>query len=277
MTATAAEDTGEVRAALVRMGLADDSGAPRLERLTGGVSSDIWRVTVPDRPPFCIKRALARLRVAQEWKAPVERNGYEIAWMETAAAVVPRAVPRLLGVDTAARLFAMEYLDPRRYALWKTQLRDGMALTATAQAAAAALARIHTATAGQSRIAERFPTDAIFHAIRLEPYLLATARRHPDLAPALNALVETTARTKHALVHGDVSPKNILVGPEGPVFLDAECAWYGDPAFDAAFCLNHLLLKCLWNRAATGKFLACFDAFAVAYFRRHPDTADVQV
>ena len=66
-------------------------------------------------------------------------------------------------------------------------------------------------------------------------------------AAALHALVETTRTTKRALVHGDVSPKNILAGPHGPVFLDAECAWWGDPAFDLAFCLNHLLLKCLWT------------------------------
>ena len=67
------------------------------------------------------------------------------------------------------------------------------------------------------------------------------------------------------LVHGDVSPKNILVGPGGPVFLDAECAWYGDPAFDLAFCLNHLLLKCLWVPEAKAAFLACYDALATAY------------
>jgi aminoglycoside phosphotransferase (APT) family kinase protein len=70
-----------------------------------------------------------------------------------------------------------------------------------------------------------------------------------------------------ALVHGDVSPKNILIGAEGPVFLDAECAWWGDPAFDVAFCLNHMLLKCLWNPAATAAFLGSFDALAEAYLR----------
>ena len=68
-----------------------------------------------------------------------------------------------------------------------------------------------------------------------------------------------------ALVHGDVSPKNILIGPQGPVFLDAECAWYGDPAFDLAFCLNHLLLKCLWTPSAADGFLACFKALATSY------------
>ena len=62
-----------------------------------------------------------------------------------------------------------------------------------------------------------------------------------------------------------MSPKNILVGPRGPIFLDAEGAWYGDPAFDAAFCLNHLLLKCLWNRGAGRQFLTCFEALANSY------------
>ena len=127
------------------------------------------------------------------------------------------------------------------------------------------LARIHAATAADPAVAGEFPTDAIFHAIRLEPYLLATARAHPDLAAPLERLAAVTAATKRALVHGDVSPKNILVGPRGPVFLDAECAWWGDPAFDLAFCLNHLLLKCLWTPPARAGFLACFDALAAAY------------
>ena len=87
----------------------------------------------------------------------------------------------------------------------------------------------------------------------------------PTWSAALAALVARTAATKRTLVHGDVSPKNILVGPRGPIFLDAECAWYGDPAFDLAFCLNHLLLKCLWTPSATEGFLAGFDALASAY------------
>ena len=117
--------------------------------------------------------------------------------------------------------------------------------------------------------ARQFATDAGFHAIRLEPYLLATARVHPDVAARLQFLASRTAATRTALVHGDVSPKNILVGPQGPVFLDAECAWYGDPAFDLAFCLNHLLLKCCWVPQAQARLLECFDALAASYLAVH--------
>src|SRR3546814_5894121 len=83
----------------------------------------------------------------------------------------------------------------------------------------------------------------MFRALRVDPFLLYVARHDSELAPALTALADDLASRKSALVHGDVSPKNILVSASGPVFLDAECAVYGDPAFDLAFCTTHLLLK----------------------------------
>jgi len=246
---------------LRRAGLARAGESPALEALTGGVSSDIWRVELASGP-VCVKRALARLRVAQTWEAPVERNRYERMWMEKAALAVPGAAPRVLAAEEG--IFAMEYLDPATHLLWKEELRRRRADAAFAAKVGTALAAIHAANTGPE-IAKLFATDAIFHAIRLEPYLVFTGTRHPDLSVQLKNLSEKTAKTRHCLVHGDVSPKNILVGPRGPVFLDAECAWYGDPAFDLAFCLNHLLLKCVWVRQARERFLACFDALARAY------------
>ena len=124
---------------------------------------------------------------------------------------------------------------------------------------------IHAATAGRVDVASRFANDDIFRSIRIEPYLLATAERHPDCATALRKLAETTGHARLALVHGDLSPKNILIGPHGPVLLDAECAWYGDPAFDLAFCLNHLLLKCAWRPQWRARYLESFRALAEAY------------
>jgi aminoglycoside phosphotransferase (APT) family kinase protein len=206
--------------------------------------------------------------VAADWQAPVERNRYEARWMQRAAAAAPGSAPRLLGLDEASGALAMQFLPAERYPLWKALLRDGDADPGFAAQVAATLVRIHAATAAEPAIAAEFPTDRIFNDIRLEPYLIATGRVHPDLAPRLRELVTVTQANRHALVHGDVSPKNILRGPGGPVFLDAECAWWGDPAFDLAFCLNHLLLKCLWTPSAAAGFLACFDALASAYVGR---------
>src|ERR1700693_6321513 len=110
-----------------------------------------------------------------------------------------------------------------------------------------------------------FANDETFEAIRIEPYLRATARAHPSLAHQFDALATETLATKRALVHGDVSPKNILKGARGPVFLDAECAWFGDPAFDLAFCLNHLLLKGARAGADKPRYLAAFSALARAH------------
>ncbi len=250
--------------ALYRLRLVRRDEQPAMQPLGGGVASDIWRVELA-QGPVCVKRALPRLKVAELWEAPVERNAYEYAWFETARRAYPDAVPHLIARDAEARLFVMAYLDPQQYPVWKTLLHDGAANTPFAARVGTIVAGIHRATAGDEDIARRFKTDGFFHALRLEPYLLAAARRHPDLADALYALVHTTASTRRALVHGDVSPKNILVGPHGPVFLDAECAWYGDPAFDLAFCLNHLLLKCLWTPRAARDFLTCFAAMAAAY------------
>ena len=264
MSTATAEPDQRMIAALQRAGLIGDAGQADFEALTGGVSSDIWKVATPERV-FCVKRALAKLRVAADWQAPVERNRFEVAWYRIAHAIVPGAVPEVLHHDPVEMLCAMRFLDPAEHRLWKPELRDGRAVPAEAAEVGRRLGRIHAATAGDAEVAAQFPANGIFHAIRLEPYLEATANAHPDLADALFALSRLTGGLRIAMVHGDVSPKNILLGPHGPVFLDAECACIGDPAFDLAFCLNHLLLKSLWNPTAREAFGACFEALAASY------------
>jgi aminoglycoside phosphotransferase (APT) family kinase protein len=265
---TSSEARHALSASLIRMGLIEREEQPTYTRLAGGVSSDIWQVTTR-QTTFCIKRALSRLRVKAEWFAPIERGRFEVAWFRVAGNIVPNAVPKVLGVDPEAGFFAMEYLDPSSYANWKEQLRDGQVNVNTAQSVGQLLGSIHASTAGRRDVSESFQTGEIFDSIRLEPYLRATARKHPDLEARLHALADLTASPQCALalVHGDISPKNILVGPQGPVFLDAECAWYGDPAFDVAFCLNHLLLKCLWRPRKGAVLLTSFSTLWNAYER----------
>jgi tRNA A-37 threonylcarbamoyl transferase component Bud32 len=253
-----------ILAFLRKAGLIGAGETPPMIPLTGGVSSDIWKIEATSGP-VCVKRALAQLKTEKVWYAPVERNAFEADWVRTASQIVPTAAPQLLAEDREAGMFAMAYFDPADYPVWKEQLRDGIADTNVAAKIGSTLGLIHAATAGDSDIARRFATDDIFLPIRIEPYLLRTAQAHPDLSDRLRDLADITSTTRKVLVHGDVSPKNILIGPDGPIFLDAECAWYGDPSFDLAFCLNHLLLKCIWTPTSADDFLSCYAALTDAY------------
>ena len=256
------------------------SGVP----LTGGVSSDIWRVDIATGPVVA-KRALERLRVEATWIVPTSRTAHEAAWLRDAARAVPALVPRALGYDAASGVLVLEWLDPARFGNWKAQLSAGPLTDDVGAGVAAALGdrlgAVHAAMSDPARDAAAFATGDLFGALRLDPYLRVTAGAHPDLAGRLDDLAERTAATGRTVIHGDVSPKNVLVGPDGPVLVDAECATWGDPAFDVAFCLNHLLLKGLWHPDDAAVLARASDAL-VAGYRSHvawedPDELDERV
>ncbi len=264
-TVANSRDLVALRESLRRMGIVSAHTEVLFRPLVGGVSSDIYRVDLPTGT-ICVKRALTKLKVAADWRVPAERNRFEVLWLRVAGGVVPDAVPAILGEDREGGAFAMAYLPPDHYPVWKNQLRDGTIDVAAATAVGDVLGRLHAATADDATLASQFATDAIFEAIRLEPYLTATAARHPQLASQLTALAATTRINKRVLVHGDFSPKNILQSAVGPVILDAECAWFGDPAFDVAFVLNHLLLKGAWRPQWRARYVDLFRALGRAYF-----------
>lgn len=248
------------------------TGPLQVAPLTGGVSSDIVRVTLLDGREFCAKRALAQLKVAATWEAPLERNHYEIAWLRRAGSIVPGAAPKVIAEDAEHGIALLEYLPPARYTLWKSDLLAGRADPAVPLRVADALGRIHAATLNDATAAAEFPTDHLIDALRFDPYLRTLAARYPELAPRILATMDASRGTHLALVHGDVSPKNILVSLDDghPVILDAECAWYGDPAFDAAFCLNHLVLKLIHLPALRPTLLAQADGFARTWLAHFP-------
>ncbi len=274
-----AQERTEIAAALTTMTLLGESENFAAGRLSGGVSCDVYRVVLGEKT-ICVKRALPKLRVAAEWCAPAERSASEVAWMKLAAGAVPGCVPEILGEDRARHMFAMEFFPAETCPVWKSLLASGQADAQFATRTGTTIARVHASTAGRPRLAEAFANDSQFHALRLEPYFLHMAAKHPDLAPRIRALADEIAAARIALMHGDVSPKNILSGPDGPIFLDAETACYGDPAFDLAFCLNHLLLKCVWHPQWAEAYLRSFEALKNAYLEvvdwETPPTVDAR-
>lgn len=251
----------DIAQSLVGLGFAERAQGVAFEPLAGGVSSDIWKVSGPGMAPVCVKRARARLAVAADWQVPVERNHFEAEFLRVADSEVPGFAPALLAEDTDLGFLVLDYLPPDRWRLWKAELMAGRVDLAVAERAGAHLGALAAKTRGRPDLAARFATDGLFDALRLDPYLRECSRNHADLAPALDRIIATTAGTREALVHGDVSPKNILVGEDGtPIILDAECAWYGDPAFDLAFLLNHLVVKAIHLPHVRGELVAAARA-----------------
>lgn len=253
------EGDADIIAELRGAGLIGD-GDVVLEPLTGGVSCDVWKVDTPTGP-IVVKRPLAQLRVAAEWLAPIERGTSEVRWLRRARGVDARLAPEVLAELPTGHAFAMRFLPG--CPVWKDELIAGRVDVDFAAAVGRGIGAVHEATANSDADRDAFPNDAMFQALRIDPFLLYVAEHDAELAPHLRALADDLAARKIALVHGDVSPKNILVSADGPVILDAECAVYGDPAFDLAFCTTHLLLKAVWldDARLTEAATALVDAY----------------
>lgn len=230
------------RELLVRMGIARVGDEVEFAPLTGGVSSDIRVIRTGGRT-LVLKRALEKLKVAADWHAPTDRSRAEARWLGFVSDIAPDAVPAVLAVDDRTHAIAMEFLPAEHYPNWKAQLLAGQVDVEVAGRVGALLGRIHAASAAAPETAAQFDNQDAFESLRIEPYLRRTAAAEPCAADALAEVIALLERPGRALVHGDVSPKNILIGEASPVLLDAECATWSDPAFDAAFCLTHLELK----------------------------------
>lgn len=258
--------TARCQRLLVELDLCAPDDALTITPLTGGVASDIALVQTPTAR-YCVKFALAQLKVAAEWRAPVHRNAAEYRWLMAASQVAPTCVPRLFGQSAREGGFAMEYLAGEDVYLWKSALLHEQQDHGEASLVGTALGQIHAASTDSGFDQSPFQNHDDFHALRLEPYLLFTATRHPTLAHHLTDLADGLYQANRVLVHGDVSPKNILFRKGTPVILDAECATMGDAAFDVAFCLNHLILKSLHLPHSRARLLTNVLQFWAAYAR----------
>ncbi|QFT30491.1 methylthioribose kinase [Labrenzia sp. THAF82] len=224
------------------LGLADPAAISVVRPLTGGVASDIAMVEVEGQR-LCIKFALPKLKVAEDWKAPVHRNKAEFEWLRVAADIAPESAVKVFGRSEENHGFAMEFLAGDDVFLWKSDLLEGRRIPSRANLVGNLLGSIHAASTRPGFETAPFQNRDDFYALRIEPYLVFTAKKKPEVAEQLTALASRLYETETVLVHGDVSPKNILFKGKQPVVLDAECATMGAPEFDVAFCLNHLILK----------------------------------
>jgi aminoglycoside phosphotransferase (APT) family kinase protein len=228
---------------------------PAIRPLSGGVSS---RVVLVERAEpakaWVLKQALPKLRVAVDWfSSPerVHREALALRWMPELTP--PGSTPALVWEDRTRDLLAMTAV-PQPHVNWKHALLRGEGIEHAA-AFGRLLGRMHhRAWEQRAELAPVFADRSFFESLRIEPDYLYAASPTPDAEPFLRALVDDTRREVRTLVHGDYSPKNVLVHEGRLVLLDHEVAHFGDPAFDVGFSTTHLLAKANHLRAKTDAF-----------------------
>ena len=245
-----------VRDYLVGRGVFTGADGLEVEELAGGIACMVFAVRGEDRR-VVVKQALERFRVADEWLVPPERAMTEARALELMAQLAPGSVPPLLDSDPEAFALVVEEA-PADWRPWKSLLLGGEADPAVAAWLGALLAVLHSADGD-------IGSAGSFEAQRIDPYLRTIQRRHTELAGRIGEYIERLVDTTCCVVHGDYSPKNVLVGEDGLWVIDWEVAHRGDPTFDLAFLLNHLMLKAIHLPQAGAGYETCGRAFLEAY------------
>lgn len=249
------------------------TGAVRWCRsLGGGVSNVVLAAGVGDGA-VVVKQSLARLRVRDEWNAKRERVLTEARALVLQAKLTPGRVPEVLDIDPQRFALTIAHA-PDGWSDWKGRLLAGEADPRVASELGRILGVWHHRTWNDRKVARDFADWEAFEQLRVDPYYRTVARRCPDLAPPVLARIARMEESRRCLVHGDFSPKNVLLGggPFGLWVLDAEVAHFGDPGFDTGFMLNHLMLKAINRPSARTSYRACALSFWSAY-ERHRDGA----
>ncbi|HYI91904.1 MAG TPA: aminoglycoside phosphotransferase family protein, partial [Bryobacteraceae bacterium] len=218
----------------------------RVTELTGGVSNIVLLVEHAGGR-FVLKQALPRLRVEQEWFSDMRRIFQESAALRLLAPKLPPgSIPSVLFEDPENYAFAMS-AAPDGSESWKACLLRNEPNSRIAEHVGEILGTLMRESWNSQELAAQFGDLTIFEELRLDPYYGRMIALYPDLAAHFEALIEDCRTRRVCLVHGDWSPKNILVHDSHAIAIDFEVIHFGDPSFDAAFLLNHLLLKTFYG------------------------------
>jgi 5-methylthioribose kinase len=231
-----------VIAYLIDKGIVASSDNPEVEILTGGVSNVVLAIST-DSKKLVLKQALAELKVAEKWEADQRRAIVEANAISLFHRLSPQQVPNLIFLDPERFILILERV-PVGSTVWKTDLLSGVINPDIAGKLGRTLATWHNYGVENNDAREQFMEDTLFEQLRIDPFYRFVAAKNPHIARTIEKLIEELEGDKTTIVHGDFSPKNMMVGMDDQVYvLDFEVTHVGNPVFDIAFLLAHLLCK----------------------------------
>ena len=245
-------------------GLLPPRADAQVTELSGGISNTVLLAQHGDAA-IVVKQSLAKLRVADDWEFDRRRLLVEAGCMEVLGRMVgPGEVPSLLDLDRENLVFTMN-AAPADGVVWKSALLDGDVDLTAARRSGDLLGRIHRQSTADPALEATFGDLMPLMQGRIDPYHRVAASAHPDLRVHIERDIARLTGQRRTLVLGDFSPKNLIVYPDHVLALDFEAAHWGDPAFDTAFMLTHLLAKAIHLPDHQSEFLDAAREFFDAY------------
>ncbi len=250
------------------------SGSAEVEELTGGVSNVVLGVKSGAKD-LVLKQALPQLKVAAVWKADQRRAIVEANGMKLLHSITPENVPDLIDLDPEEFTLTMDRL-PRECTVWKTDLLEGVIKPSVGKDLGRILATWHNFGANSKESLDAYMEDSLFDQLRVTPFYRAVAKVNPALDNRIQELITEITTIKITLVHGDFSPKNIMItGTDKPIVLDFEVMHTGNPVFDLGFVSAHLLCKYLRTEDPSQKSL--LRETAIAFINSYDQTCNIPV
>lgn len=259
------EKPGHLESWLHRHGHLPPDERVRCTILAGGVSNRTMLVDLPGGDALVVKQALAKLRTKVDWFSPVERIHREalgLRWLGEFAP--PGTIVGFRFEDFDDHLLGMDAV-PQPNENWKTLLLRCELDFSHIEQFGQLLGDIQRQSHG--RLGELAPLfDRVyFEPLRLQPYYAYTATQIPAATAFLTNLLAETRSIAQTLVHGDYSPKNVLIQGDQLVLLDHEVIHVGDPGFDLGFSMTHLLSKAHHLPAHRAAFADATNRYWAAY------------
>jgi 5-methylthioribose kinase len=248
---------------LRRRGVVTPEMPVEVRALPGGVSGDVRAVVAPGLD-VVVKQVHEALLVEDDWFADEQRLVTEGWALRLAGDLSPEAVPKVIDLDPRTHTLVMQRA-PREWRNWRSELLEGRVDPAVGARLGALLGGWHRETASRPELLAPFQDDTSFVQLRIDPFHRTVIEHHPELADPIEAVIERLMTRRTCLVHGDFSPKNMLVGADGLWVLDWEVAHVGDPDFDLAYLLCHLTLKTVHRRADAAAYRETARSFLDAY------------
>ena len=159
----------------------------------------------------------------------------------------------------------MEYLKTSQYKTLKQLYFNKIININTIRSISKHLYKIHSNSSNYKTKKTFKGNYKNFYDLRLDPYFNEVGRVYPKYKGYIKKINENYIKHSNTLVHGDFSPKNILVGKNKIIYLDAECCNFGDPVFDLVFFTNHLLIKSIFFKDKSQEFIKLYISFYKEY------------